>query len=121
MRTPIRTTSRALRWIARLASLAVLALLLSLMYAQGFDPLQLTAREMLLAVFFPLGVIFGLILGWRREFMGGCIVIGSVLGFYAAHFLLTGRFPRGWAFAVMAISGALFLISAGVNRVRPKM
>ena len=111
-----RTPNRLLRWTARIASLASLAVMTAFLIGEGFDPARLTARDLALVVFFPFGMMFGLILGWPREFLGGLIAIIALAGFYLLHLVMSGGFPHGWAFIVLAVPGVLFLISAAVNR-----
>lgn len=106
------TSHRALRWTARILSLASLGVLLMFMIGEGFDPTHLKPRDLMLAVFFPLGLILGLILGWWREWLGGAVVVASLLGFYLVHLAVSGRFPSGWAFAALAAPGVLFVLSA---------
>ena len=114
----VKPSGRMLRWTARLTSLASLGVQTLFLIGEGFDPMKLQAREWALAVFFPFGLLFGLILGWRREWLGGTITVGSLVGFYAMNLALSGRFPGGAAFAVLTLPGALFLASALASRPR---
>jgi hypothetical protein len=99
----------ALQWLARLLGLASVALLALFIFGEGFNPLRMTRGELVLSLFFPLGVIAGLALAWWKEGVGGTLCVGSLLAFYAAHYLIAGDFPRGWAFLVFALPGFLFL------------
>jgi peptidoglycan/LPS O-acetylase OafA/YrhL len=111
-----RPGKRWLRWTARLCSLASLAVMTLFMIAEDFDPTRLHIRDWYLAIFFPLGLVFGLILGWRQERLGGAIALVSLAAFYAMNFALAGSFPEGWAFAALGAPGGLFLLSAAFNR-----
>jgi hypothetical protein len=113
---PPPVTARALRWAGRLASLAVIAILVLFMIGEGYNPLALKPRDLLLAVFFPLGFLLGLILGWRREFLGGVMVLAGLVGFYLVHLALNGGFPKGWAFVFLSAPGILLLLSAAMHR-----
>ena len=99
-----------LRLLARTTSLLSLGWLVIYLMRTGFDSTQLTSSEWAGLIFFPIGVIIGLGLGWLQEWAGGLITMVSVLAYYL--FLgmpLTGYWPADWTFLVYAIPGALFL------------
>lgn len=113
--TPMITT---LRWVARLASLASLGLILILAIGERPGPLKTTTRDLALGVFFPFGVCIGMALAWWRENWGGCITVASVFAFYAVHFAFSGTLPRGPWLVIFASPGALFLLSGLLARRR---
>jgi hypothetical protein len=101
----------ALRWAARLSSLALAGLVVLFAIGEGFNPTKFKPSELALTV--PFGLCWlGLCLGWRWEKWGGLLAVGGVAGFYMVHFAVTGfgRFPRGWAFPLLAAPGVLFLL-----------
>jgi len=79
-----------------------------------------TARELLLFLFFPLGVCVGMVVAWWREGLGGGISVGSMAAFYLADRLMSSSFPRGLAFAALAVPGFLFLLSWLWTRLETK-
>lgn len=85
-------------------------LVLLLAVGEGFNPAKLKASELVLSIPFFVAWI-GLWLGWRWEGLGGILIITGVAAFYLVHFAQTGfeRFPRGWAFPLLATPGLLFL------------
>lgn len=101
-----------LRWAARILSLFSLSLLTLFMVGEHFNFFALEPRERLLAVFFPLGVIAGLLLAWRWEAVGGVLSLLCLASFYVVHWFGSGRFPTGWAFAALTVPGLLFLLTA---------
>lgn len=105
-----------LRWTARLLSLAGIGVLLLVMIRQGFNPLHLDPRELLLSVFFPIGVLLGMALAWRWEALGGALTVLSLAAFYGVHWLGSGRFPSGMFFALFASPGLIFLLAALAGR-----
>ena len=111
--TPLITT---LRWVARLASLASLGLILLLALGEPPGLLKSTTRDLALGVFFPFGVCIGMALAWWREHWGGCITVASVVAFYAVHFAFSGTLPRGPWLVLFASPGALFLLSGLLAR-----
>jgi hypothetical protein len=115
MKTPLPEKRRAryrLRWTARLLSLAAFCVLLAFIFGEGFNPLRFETRELILSLFFPLGVGLGLLIAWRWEAIGGWLTLGSVAAFYLIHFLLSGSLPKGWVLVTFGAPGALFLGSS---------
>jgi hypothetical protein len=100
----------ALRWLAR--GLSVLAVGLVLLFAIGeeLNLARFTARELVLFVFFPIGVCLGMVVAWRREGLGGFITVASLAAFYLADRVISPGYPRGFAFLAFASPGFLFLI-----------
>jgi len=103
--------SQVIRWTARAWAVASVGLVLAFLVGEGFHPSQIKPREWLGLVFFPVGICVGMILAWWREGLGGGVTVGSLLIFYAIHFVTAGTFPKGWAFLVFAAPGFLFLLS----------
>jgi hypothetical protein len=83
-----------------------------LMILAGFDPARLKIQEWILDAFFPFGLVFGLILGWRQEKLGGYIALGSLIGFYIVSLVFAPGLHKGLALVVLALPGLLFLLSA---------
>jgi len=83
----------AIRWIARVWSIAsvgfVLLMFVGSGLAEGFNPAQFAFRDWV-GLFFPLGVCLGMIVAWRREGLGGGITVGSLLALYAALRIMGG-------------------------------
>ncbi len=117
----LKRTHSPIRWTARILSLLSIAVLLLFMFGEGFNPFHLNSREVLLAVFFPLGVMLGMGLAWRWEAFGGGLTVLSFAAFYGIHWLGSGRFPGGIFFALFASPGLLFLLAglATGRKARP--
>jgi len=79
-------------------------------FGEGLHLSRFTGRELLMFAFFPLGVCAGMVVGWWREGLGGGITVASLVAFYLLERFLSGSFPRGFAFAVLAVPGILFLL-----------
>ncbi|MHB1310012.1 MAG: DUF7670 domain-containing protein [Limisphaerales bacterium] len=106
-------------WAARIAGLASLALLSSFLVGEGLPLSKMTAREAVLFLCFPLGVMLGLVWGWRQPTVGGRITLGALAVFYALYFVTTGRVPSGPWFALFASPALLFLIAGRRVTSRP--
>ena len=104
-----RRTVLILRWLARIWSVACLAVVILFVVGEGLDPLGLTLREFGLFLCFPLAVCGGMIAAWWREFVGGIVTVAGFVGFYVVHLIASGGFPRGPWFALLAAPGFLFL------------
>lgn len=107
-----------LRWLARFGSVASAALLLLFLFGEEMDPGQLTAADILALLFFPFGVVAGMLLAWRWETLGGAITVLSLLAFYKVIYAASGRFPGGIWFMLFALPGLLFLY-CGLRSRRP--
>ena len=107
------------RWIARV--LGVLLLLLAVAIAVGeavagsSTSQSLTTREVLMMIAFVVA-LSGLMVGWRRETIGGALVLSGLACFYLLNYVYTGRVITGWVFIALAIPGALFLVAAWQGR-----
>jgi hypothetical protein len=101
--------AQILQWLARGLSIVSIFVLLLFFIGEGFNPAALRSREWVLMIFFPLGVVAGMAIAWRREGLGGAITVVSLIAFYLTHLLFSGGLPRGWAFVAFASPGFLFL------------
>lgn len=104
---------QALRWVARIWSIATIVLVLLFLVGEPSNP---RGAEWLGLLLFPLGVCAGMVVAWWSEGLGGAITVGSLAAFYGIHFATTGRFPGGWAFLAFAAPGFLFLLSWLMSR-----
>ena len=105
-------TLSLLRWVARISSLISILVLVMFFVGEGFDPGRVSGRQWLGLLFFPVGLITGFIIGWKYEIIGGAVSVLSLLAFYFIYgLLISGRLPRGWAFAVFALPAILFLFA----------
>jgi hypothetical protein len=104
----------ALRWTARVWSVASIALVLAFIVGEGFNPSG--PSEWLGVLFFPVGISVGMILAWWKEGLGGSITVGSLLVFYLVHLTTAGTLPKGWAWLAFAAPGFLFLLSSHLSR-----
>jgi hypothetical protein len=102
-------SAQILQWLARALSIVSVFVLLLFFIGEGFNPAALRSREWVLMLFFPIGVVAGMVVAWRREDLGSAITIFSLIAFYLTHYLFSGGFPRGWAFVAFAAPGFLFL------------
>jgi hypothetical protein len=100
-----------LRWTARILSLATISLLFFFLIGEGFDFTKVEAKEWFGLLFFPLGLVAGLLMSWKNEGLGAVVSLASLFAFYFIYgFLLYGKIWQGWAFIVFAIPSFLFFI-----------
>jgi len=93
------------RWTARIGSLAVVGFLLVFLVSEEF-PL-----DTVLLLFFPVGVILGLIVAWFLEGIGSTITIVSITAFYLIHYCHSGTLPSGPFFLITVAPSVFFLLS----------
>lgn len=107
-----------LRWSARIIGLAVLLLLVLFYLGEGVDLRGVAAREYIGFLFFPVGLVVGIAVGWRDELIGGLISASSTAAFYLIYgALLSGSIMQGSAFLVFSIPGFLFLAYGLFDRI----
>ncbi len=105
-----------MRWTARAAGIASVALLSQFFFGELGTP---TPREVVALVFFPVGVALGMLLGWWREALGGWVTLLSLAAFYLWMIALRGNPPGGPYFMLFAAPGLLFLACSLIERRRP--
>lgn len=108
---PNTFAATALRWIARLLSLGVVAILAAFAFGEGTP----RPEDWLLLAFFPIGLVLGLIVAWWREIPGALLTLASLAAFYLICFA-NGKVPTGPYFAILASPAALFLIAGLLRR-----
>ena len=94
-----------LRWAARILSLIVIGFLLLFLFGEGLSPITV------LHIFFPFGVMLGLVLSWFFEGAGATVTILSIAVFYLIHYLQNGILPVGPFFLVSGTPSVFFLAS----------
>lgn len=72
----------------------------------------MTAGEAVAFLFFPVGVVVGLVVAWRRELVGSLITVGSLVLFYLYMSAWGSLRPPGPYFLLFAAPGFLHLASA---------
>ena len=98
-----------LEWIARAASVASITLLVMLFLGEASHPSQISPEEWAGLIFFPIGVIAGMIIAWRKEAMGGFVTVASLVGFYLVYGYFLRNHIGGWFFLAFSAPGFLFL------------
>ena len=96
--------------LARVGSIASIALLLMLFVGEGFHPSKISTNEWAGLLFFPIGVVIGMAIAWWKEGLGSVITVGSLIGFYLVWGYLMRNHIGGWWFLVFASPGFLFLL-----------
>ena len=103
-----------IEWIARITSILSIVILLMMVFGEGAPPgkvTSLTLRDIVGLIFFPAGIVLGMVLAWRWERLGGRVTIVSLGLFYLALFVFDGRFPGGLWFIGFSTPGFLFLLA----------
>src|SRR3990170_3776741 len=95
-----KSLGKAIRWTARLTGVLSIGVLLLFFIGEGFNPTKLTMKEWILFLFFTPGVMLGLVVGWKREFVEGLIALSS-LALFCVLESIDGGFP-GFAFFMFA-------------------
>ena len=99
-----------IKFLARLGSITSIILLLVLFQAEALNPSKVPPRQWFALIFFPIGVIIGMIIAWWKEALGISVTLGSLLAFYFVYGYLLRYHVGGWAFVVFASPAFLFLL-----------
>ena len=99
-----------IRWSARALSLLSIGIILLFFFGEAdfSEPVRIRPVEAIAIVFFPVGIVAGMVVGWWREGLGAAISVGSLLAFYTYHFAVWRRFPSGPFFLLFALPGFIF-------------
>ena len=106
-----------LEWIARAASVASITFLVMIFLGEAFHPSEISFQEWIGLVFFPVGVVAGMIIAWRKEAVGGFLTVASLICFYVVYGYLFRNHIGGWFFLAFAAPGFLFLFHWLLSRV----
>ena len=106
-------TSTLLTWIARIGSLASVALLAQFVIGsiQAGDPLPTPTEAMGLACF-PVGVVVGMLVGWRQPLVGATISLASLSTFYVWIYFVSGKMNVGPYFVLFTLPAFFYLLGA---------
>lgn len=107
-------TSTAIRWTAHALSIAGTLLLLAFTFG-GRESLRFTAMEAAGFLCFPIGIVAGFVIAWRRAMLGGTVTLASLALFYGWMFARDGRIG-GPYFLAFGLPGFLYLASVYVAR-----
>ena len=107
-------------FVARVGSVISITLLVLLFQAEMMHPSEIAPREWFALVFFPIGVVAGLIIAWWKEGVGISFTLGSLLEFYFVYGYLLRYHLGGWAFVVFASPAFLFFLHWLLRRVSEK-
>ena len=98
-----------LKWIARVGSLLSVGLILLFVFGES-NSFSITPKEWIGLLFFPVGVVMGMLVAWWKEGTGAFIALISLIAFYGIYGLLLGSHITGWAFVVFTAPAFLFLL-----------
>ncbi len=101
---------KALRWIARIWSFASIIFMIMMAFRgewSGFS--TWTGNQWIMFIFFPVGLAGSFLAAVKREPLGGCAAVFSVIAFYLVHFIDIGAWPKGLEYILLGFPGFLFL------------
>ena len=96
--------------LARVGSIASITLLILLFMGDAVRPSEISANEWAGLMFFPIGVVIGMVIAWWKEGVGSVLTVASLIGFYLVYGYLLRNHIGGWWFIVFASPGFLFLV-----------
>ncbi len=107
--------------IARLYALIALGILGLMLVSDKIIAHQPSADEKLLALFFPYGVLAGLVISWIYMRLGGWLTIMSVAGFYVTSYWQSGIWSSNNLPLLLPGAAPLFLLASFIRSMgQPK-
>jgi hypothetical protein len=106
----MKTIVAILKWFARILSLLSIGTLLLFIFGEGFNPGVVVTQQGIMLMFFPIGIITGMIIAWWSEGLGGSITILSLVCFYLLDYIFYREFPQGLAFLAFSAPGIVFVL-----------
>ena len=100
----------AIELLARVGSIASITLLVLLFLGEPFRAGEISANEWAGLMFFPIGLVIGMIIAWWKEGIGSVLSVASLAGFYIVWGFMLRNHIGGWAFVAFASPGFLFLL-----------
>ncbi len=103
----------AIRWTARLLSLALCALIVAIAIGVGPPPV-LPFTDASLSLGLLSACLVGLLAAWKYEAAGAALALASIAGFYAHDYYASGfhRMPGGWVFPLLVATPLLYFAAA---------
>jgi len=98
-----------------ITALIALAFVSNVIFPEEGESLP-TPYEFLELMFFPTGVLAGMLLAWKWRLTGPLITIGSLAIFYALEYHAKQRFPRGLTPFLIIVPAFIFLIDYFVSK-----
>ncbi len=100
-----------IRWTARILGAGLLLLVLVFAVAEGVpNPLRLTFHEKL-AMSGLLSILIGIAVAFKREGLGGGIILAGFVWFWGHDIAMIGYFRINSVFLLFALTGVLFVES----------
>jgi hypothetical protein len=107
---------RSVRWSARITSLLLLGLVIIFVVGHRGLPNIFRQPTSVQLEFAAMGLmLLGSVIGWLREGLGGLLVLFGLAAFNGVEMAANNRLALG-AFPLFAVPGALFLLSALLQR-----
>jgi hypothetical protein len=97
--------------VARTTSIFSIFIILLFLIGEGFNPLNMTTNELILSLFFPLMLLTGLVIAWKKELLGGIIAISGTVLFFIVHALISENSQDDWLPVIFfSLPAVLFII-----------
>ncbi len=105
-----------IRWATRILGILTVLLFLIFFIGEGFSDISaITIGEWVMMFFVPVVLLAGIIVAWRREMLGGIIVILSILLFNLTSMIAERAFTFQLDFGFFLIIGFGFVFCGFVE------
>lgn len=97
------SVEKAIKTVARFWSILSIALIMMFVLREGLKFFDLTAKEFIGFLFFPIGLITGFLIAWKNELAGSLLSLISIL-------IFTLLMNANWFVVSFALPALLFFI-----------
>jgi len=108
-----RLSVKILNWVSKIWSLLSILFVALFFLAHIFEskePITLNFSIIRTFIFFPIGLLIGLVLAWKWNITGGIIAVLSIVGFHLDMFIQNGDPDFVILIELLAFPGLLFVI-----------
>ena len=110
------------RWVTRIVSIIIVGIFLLFFIGEGFIPNipKLTTTEFLLIICIPVLFTTGVVIAWKKEIVGGIIIISSILLFNIIDIIKSPKPKIEIEFGILLLVGIMYIV-CGIDNLKKRV